>query len=83
MPSEDTSLAEDLLPGAEKIAAFVGIDIRTCFYYLTTGLLPAKKLGRKWLGSKSRLRKHLTEDLYTPPPKKEPSPIKRRKHKAA
>ena len=55
------SLADDLLRGAKKIGAFIGLPIRETFYGLQEGHIPATKEGRTWVSSKSRLRKHYTE----------------------
>lgn len=56
-PRSET-LADDLLNGAEEIAAFVGKDVRQVFYQLQRGYLPGTKVGRLWVGSKARLRSH-------------------------
>ncbi|HEX2525291.1 MAG TPA: hypothetical protein VHL31_03190 [Geminicoccus sp.] len=47
--------ADDLLQGAEAIAAFVGEPRRRTIYLLEKGLLPAGKLGTRWVASKQRL----------------------------
>jgi hypothetical protein len=55
------SLADDLLRGAKKIGAFIGLPIRETFYGLQEGHIPATKEGRTWVSSKNRLRKHYTD----------------------
>jgi hypothetical protein len=81
MSSETTeSLAEDLLRGAEAIGAYVGLDARQTFYYLQTGCLPATKLGRIWISTKTRLRRHFNEARFEPIPKElEPVAPKRKR----
>jgi hypothetical protein len=88
MPSPsntDETLADDLLRGCEAISAYLGIDPRSAFHYLQSGQIPATKLGRLWLGSRSRLRRHFSESTFVPAPKKElPKRVKPRpKRKAA
>jgi hypothetical protein len=52
------TLAEDLLVGAEAIAAELGIGMRKAFYWLERSLIPARKTGRTWVASRRRLRQH-------------------------
>jgi hypothetical protein len=65
---DDTTLASDLLRGAEMISKFVGFDRRTTYYLLESGGIPARRLNKKsnkkgvWLASK----KVLTEHFRTP-----------------
>jgi hypothetical protein len=65
------SLADDLLRGANAIAAFLGLDRRQAFYFLQKGSIPAVKEGSVWVTTKSRLRRHYNEGLYRPPPKRD------------
>lgn len=62
-PPAETTLAGDLLPGAEKISEYTGIPVRQVFYQLQRGFLPAVKLGRLWVGSKKRLRAHFNGEV--------------------
>jgi hypothetical protein len=58
MPDDD--LKNDLLNGAEAIAAFLNQTERRIYHLLETGKLPAFKLGdRKWQARKSSLRRHI------------------------
>jgi hypothetical protein len=86
MPSSETtvetSLAEDILRGADAIGAFVGLDPRQTFYYLQTGVLPATKEGRIWVSTRSRLRRHYNEGRFEPLPKEEAAPAPKRKRAA-
>ena len=52
--------ADDLLDGVRAIAAFTGFSRRRCFYLLQKGLLPAGKIGARWLGSKRAIRERLS-----------------------
>jgi len=67
-------LANDLLRGAAKIGAFIGLGLRETFYGLQEGHIPATKEGKTWVTTKSRLRRHYNEERYEPPPKEEPPP---------
>jgi hypothetical protein len=60
--SDDEALSEDLLDGAERIAEYTGWPTRRVFYLLEKGLIPAFKMGNRWIARKSRLRRHI-EDL--------------------
>jgi hypothetical protein len=53
-------LADDLLVGAKAIADELGIEERQAFHGLTRGNIPARKMGRLWVASRSRLRAHFT-----------------------
>jgi hypothetical protein len=58
-PEQDagkTSL--DLIWGGEAIAKVIGRSVRTTFYLLESGHLPATKCGRYWCTSRAGLRKH-------------------------
>jgi hypothetical protein len=63
MPASNQSasdpLADDLLDGAESIAEFTGWPVRRVFYLLEKRLLPARKVGNRWIGLKSRIRRHV------------------------
>jgi hypothetical protein len=69
----DETLADDLLRGCVAIADFIGTDPRSTFHYLKAGEIPATKLGRLWIGSRSRLRRHFSESTFVPAPKKAPT----------
>ena len=56
----DDDLKNDVLNGAEAIAAFLNQTERRIYHLLETGKLPAFKLGdRKWQARKSSLRRHI------------------------
>jgi hypothetical protein len=78
----ETPLAEDLLKGASAIGAYLNLDTRSTFYHLQQGNIPATKLGRVWLSTKSRLRKHFNEARFEPLPKEEPAAAPKRKQAA-
>jgi hypothetical protein len=56
----DDDLKNDLLNGAEAIAAFLNQTERRIYHLLEMGKLPAFKLGgRKWQARKSSLRRQI------------------------
>jgi Helix-turn-helix domain len=46
----------DVLFGAQAIADYLGIDRRTVYHSLERKLLPAGKMGKVWVTTRSRLR---------------------------
>lgn len=50
----------DLIWGVDAIAAEVGLSPRQAYYALESGTLPARKIGRKWVGHRPTLRDALT-----------------------
>lgn len=66
--SSDYALADDLAWGAAAIACEIGLPIRQTFYCLEAGLLPACKVGRRWVGSKRALRAYLSGATTIPEP---------------
>jgi hypothetical protein len=46
----------DVVWGAREIGREVGLDRGAAYHLLSRGLLPAKRLGRKWVSSRSLLR---------------------------
>ena len=46
---------EDILWGAEAIAAVIRVTQRRAFYLLENGALPAKKVGQRWVASRRKL----------------------------
>ena len=52
----DETLARDLCWGAEEIAREIGRPRSATFHMLSTGQLPAKKVGGRWCASRSKLR---------------------------
>ncbi|RWD23056.1 MAG: DNA-binding protein [Mesorhizobium sp.] len=55
----------DLLWGASSIASFLSMSRRQAFHLLENGKLPARKLGSKWVASRSALQRHFAELLDT------------------
>ncbi|MBB4103548.1 hypothetical protein GGQ66_002106 [Rhizobium borbori] len=45
----------DLIWGAEEIAKVIGRSARVTFHLLTTGALPARKVGGRWVIERSKL----------------------------
>jgi hypothetical protein len=52
---------DDLLDGVTDYVAFLGFNRRRVFYLLEKGLLPGGKIGRRWIGSKARVRERLAQ----------------------
>ena len=48
----------DLIWGAAAIAAALGITERACFHMLESGVLPARKVGARWVVSRRKLLQH-------------------------
>jgi hypothetical protein len=51
-------LSEDLLWGADAIAAELNLTRRQVFHQLATGRLPAKRQSGKWVASRVGLRRY-------------------------
>jgi hypothetical protein len=49
-------IGDDLIWGAEAIAAEINRTPRQTFHMLENGLLPAGKVGEKWVGSRTTIR---------------------------
>ena len=47
----------DVLRGAKRIGAFIGLNVRQAFYALEKGELPAKKICGRWVSTKQQLRR--------------------------
>lgn len=52
----------DLIWGAEAIAKVIGRTTRVTFHLLTSGDIPAKKVGDRWVAERSKLVAFFTED---------------------
>jgi hypothetical protein len=48
--------------GAEAIGEVIGKPARAAFHLLENGLLPAKKIGNRWVSSRKRLLAAVTGD---------------------
>jgi hypothetical protein len=55
----EKSIGEDLIWGCRAIAAELNQSERQTFHLLERGLLPAGKVGEKWVGSRKALRAHM------------------------
>ena len=54
----DVDLTDDLIWGAEAIGKVIKRRPRQVVYMLEKGLLPAKKVGRLWVSTRSSLERH-------------------------
>ncbi|RUU93327.1 DNA-binding protein [Mesorhizobium sp. M7A.F.Ca.MR.176.00.0.0] len=52
----------DLVWGIEGIAKLIGRTERQAYHMLTTGALPAKQVGNRWVIEKSKLIKFFMDD---------------------
>ncbi len=59
---QENDLADDLLEGADQIAAFMGWNRRRVFYAAERKLIPIFRVGSRLSARKSTLRRHV-EDL--------------------
>lgn len=48
-------LAEDLLHGVKRIAAYIGVTPRRAYYLLECGEIPGFRLGRIWCARRSEI----------------------------
>jgi hypothetical protein len=53
-------IQDDIIWTAARIAREVGLDRGAAYRLLSHGLLPAKRVGRKWVASRDQLRRALT-----------------------
>jgi hypothetical protein len=58
----DNDKNSDLLWGAEAIGAAIGRSPRAAFHMLEAGLLPAKRVGRRWVASREKLLRAVIGD---------------------
>jgi hypothetical protein len=56
--NEDVS---EVLWGAEAIAKEIGANLRQCYHLLETRKIPARKVGKTWTATRSRLHKFFQE----------------------
>ena len=56
---ENDNLADDLLDGADQIAAFMGWNRRRVFYAAERNLIPIFRVGNRLAARKSTLRRHI------------------------
>lgn len=49
------SNGDDIVWGASEIAKVIGRTDRQTFHLLTAGILPAKKVGDRWVASRKKL----------------------------
>jgi Helix-turn-helix domain len=61
MPNNTKIIQDDTTPvwGASEIARETGLDRGAAYHLLNKGLLPATKIGRKWVSTRDQLRRAL------------------------
>src|SRR5262249_8216815 len=57
-PTDENSLAGDILRGVPAIARFIGEDKRAAYHLCWRGYIPGGKEGNTWSAAKTRLREH-------------------------
>lgn len=64
MATETTTIKEtlDLVWGAEEIAKLIGRTQRVTFHLLTSGAIPGRKVGNRWVAERSKLIAFFMED---------------------
>jgi|GraSoiStandDraft_4_1057263.scaffolds.fasta_scaffold2115641_2 hypothetical protein len=62
MTSIDEATAPDLIWGAAAIARAIGQTERATYHLLANELLPAKRVGGRWVASRRKLLAALTGD---------------------
>ena len=50
----------DVVWGAASIAREIGLDRQSTYHLLSRRLIPAQRIGRRWVASRARLRQTLT-----------------------
>lgn len=50
----------DIVWGCAAIARVIGRTERQAFYLCSRGELPVRKVGGRWVGSRERLKQHIT-----------------------
>jgi hypothetical protein len=63
MSITENDAADDMVWGAAAIGKVIRKTERQAFYLLEAGLLPARKIGRQWSASRSRLLRAVTGDV--------------------
>jgi hypothetical protein len=62
MTTIDETTASDVIWGAEAIAKAIGQTERATYHLLASGLVPAKRIGGRWVASRRKLLAALTGD---------------------
>lgn len=55
-------MEHELIWGASQIARVIGRTDRQTFHMLDKGILPARKVGNRWVAERGRLMNFFTED---------------------
>jgi hypothetical protein len=62
MTTIDETTASDVIWGATSIAKAIGQTERATYHLLASGLVPAKRIGGRWVASRRKLLAALTGD---------------------
>jgi len=63
VPEPEKRVADDLLIGADAIAAFIGVSRRSVYHLAREKQLPIGRLGKQLIARKSQLRRHIDSRL--------------------
>jgi hypothetical protein len=61
MPNEESTI--ELIWGINAIARLIGRTDRQAFHMVSTGQLPAKKVGGRWVAERSKLIAFFMDDV--------------------
>jgi hypothetical protein len=59
MNDDDTSWRDDILRGVPQIAKYAGQSEQQTYFQLSKGRLPAWKVGKIWVSTKTAIRRRL------------------------
>ena len=63
MAATANGLIPDVIWGAAAIGVEIGTDLRATYHLLETKKIPARKVGKVWTASRSRLRQFFQETV--------------------
>jgi hypothetical protein len=58
--TRQTKQDDTIIWGADRIGREIGLDRAATYHLLARNLLPARRIGRRWVSSRTRLRLALT-----------------------
>ena len=61
MTTDETTAGLDLVWGVDEIGRLIGRNPRQTYHMLSTGQLPAKKVGGRWVAERGQLARFFLE----------------------